>query len=172
VEDQNILNYYSEIICLSKFAYNNITIELLKKINMEKCSHSIKLKAVESMIIKNISISNDIIEKMFEDTINGIDTLELLTRLKVKHLIPKNIKLTQEDIALYRIEAWLTDPMCFSVKPSELKIIDHLDKNKIRYYIFSFKDLNDIDKEKVMIGISQGYKIGKLSDSGILEDYS
>jgi len=172
VEDQNILNYYSEIICLSKFAYNNITIELLKKINMEKCSHSIKLKAVESMIIKNISISNDIIEKMFEDTINGIDMFELLERLKVKHLIPKNIKLTQEDIALYRIKEWLTDPICFSCKPFELKIIGYLDKNKIRYYIFSFKDLNAVDKEKVMIGVSQGYKIGILSSYGISENYS
>jgi len=172
VKDQNVSNYYCEIIRLSRRIYNKKTIELFKKIDINKLPDNIKLKVVEFMIINNISISNDIIEKMFEDTINGIDMFELLERLKVKHLIPKNIKLTQEDIALYRIEAWLTDPMCFSVKPSELKIIDHLDKNKIRYYIFSFKDLNDIDKEKVMIGISQGYKIGKLSDSGILEDYS
>ena len=172
VKDQNVLNYYCEIIRLSRHIYNNKTIELFKKIDINKMPDNIKLKVVEFMIINNISISNDIIEKMFEDTINGIDMFELLERLKVKHLIPKNIKLTQEDIALYRIKEWLTDAMCFSCKPFELKIIGYLDKNKIRYYIFSFKDLNAVDKEKVMIGVSQGYKIGILSCYGISENYS
>ena len=172
VKDQNVSNYYCEIIRLSRHIYNNKTIELFKKIDINKMPDNIKLKVVEFMIINNISISNDIIEKMFEDTINGIDMFELLERLKVKHLIPKNIKLTQEDIALYRIKEWLTDAMCFSCKPFELKIIGYLDKNKIRYYIFSFKDLNAVDKEKVMIGVSQGYKIGILSCYGISENYS
>jgi len=172
VKDQNVSNYYCEIIRLSRRIYNKKTIELFKKIDINKLPDNIKLKVVEFMIINNISISNDIIEKMFEDTINGIDMFELLERLKVKHLIPKNIKLTQEDIALYRIKEWLTDPICFSCKPFELKIIGYLDKNKIRYYIFSFKDLNAVDKEKVMIGVSQGYKIGILSSYGISENYS
>lgn len=172
VKDQNVSNYYCEIIRLSRHIYNNKTIELFKKIDINKMPDNIKLKVVEFMIINNISISNDIIEKMFEDTINGIDMFELLERLKVKHLIPKNIKLTQEDIALYRIKEWLTDAMCFSCKPFELKIIGYLDKNKIRYYIFGFKDLNAVDKEKVMIGVSQGYKIGILSCYGISENYS
>ena len=172
VKDQNVLNYYCEIIRLSRHIYNDKTIELLKKIDINKMPANIKLKVVESMIINNISISNDIIEKIFENTINGIDMLELLERMKVKYLIPKNIKLVQEDIALYRIEGWLTDYMYFSCKPSELKIIDHIDKNNHRYYIFSFKDLNAENKEKVMVGVSQGYEIGNLSSCGIGENYS
>jgi len=70
------------------------------------------------------------------------------------------------------MDDWLRLYSGWNCEPSELKIIDHIDKDKHRYYIFSFKDLNAVDKEKVMIGVSQGYKIGILSSYGISENYS
>ena len=170
--DEFNLNYYCGFIQLSKHISNDKTIELLKNIYINKMPHTIKLRIINSMIANEISISENVLEKMFEDKRDGYSTFILLEELRAKKIIPKNISLTQEDIATFRMDDWLKFYSGWECEPSELKIIDHIDKDNHRYYIFSFKDLNAENKEKVMVGVSQGYEIGKLESGVGGEDYS
>ena len=166
------LKYYAMFITLAKYLYDDKTIKILKNIYIEKLPHEIKLRLVENMILKEIEISENIIKIMFENPKDSFSTLSLLERVNAHKLIPKNINLTQDDIAIINMDNWLKYYSGYECEPLDLKIIDTIIKNNYKYYIFSFRNNNSEDINKKMIGISQGYDTKTLRTNGIGEDYS
>ena len=124
------------------------------------------------MILKEIEISENIIKIMFENPKDSFSTLSLLERVNARKLIPKNINLTQDDVAIINMDNWLRYYSGYECEPLDLKIIDTIIKNNYKYYIFSFRNNNSEDINKKMIGISQGYDTKTLRTNGIGEDYS
>ena len=166
------LKYYAMFITLAKYLYDDKTIKILKNIYIEKLPYEIKLKLIENMILKEIEISEKIIKIMFENPKDSFSTLSLLERVNARKLIPKNINLTQDDVAIINMDNWLRYYSGYECEPLDLKIIDTIIKNNYKYYIFSFRNNNSEDINKKMIGISQGYDTKTLRTNGIGEDYS
>ena len=74
-----------------------------------------------------------------------------------------------KDIAKAKMIEWLACPMELGEAPSEIELVDILEKDNMDYYIYKFKgNAEDDEDNEYMLGISGGFEKGKLTteDSG------
>lgn len=168
--DDNISHNYCLFIKLSEFVYNDETINIIKKITINNLTFNIKLELLKVMIVKELEISKNNISSMFENIENGYNTLSLFERINAQKLIPKDVNITQEDIAMISMKEWITTFSGLDCEPSELKIINSILVDNYRYYVFKFRN-PDIGNYP-LLAVSKGYKEGSITTQGIGDDYS
>lgn len=152
------------ILDASTYLNNEKTIELVNQISKLSLNDESLIFLLKCQLVNGIDIDMNNIEKILNNKPLNYKLFHVLDSVDKLNILEG--KINQDDIATSKMIEWLIYPAELGQLPTDIKIIDTIEKDDLVYYLFKFStDLEKFREKGYMIGVVGGYQKNKLTTS-------